>query len=265
MSILGNKNNQNIKKNIAILLAGHGVRGNAAAKALAYNTGFAKILSDNNEFDQIKWGYLIAKPSIHDVAADIDAYIIYIVPMLMCDGYLTKTFIPERLSLDGDVTINERGQKIIQCQPIGVNHLMAEVMIKHIYDHCDDNEITAEKTNIIIIGHGSSKGDASRNAISSQVEYIKKLNKFNKIHAAYLEEEPSLINMLQDINSKNTNTPILVMGYFAGHGNHSTSDVAELMRKSKVNATYLGPVGILPEIADVVLDCIKSSDLKSIF
>ena len=250
------------KKNIAVLLAGHGVRGNAAAKALAYNADFTKILSKNNRFDQVKWGYLIAKPSIHDVAADIDADIIYMVPMLMCDGYLTKIFIPKKLSLDGDVTINDRGQKIIQCQPIGVNNLMADVMINHIDNHCDDNEITAQKANIIIIGHGSSKGDASRNAISSQVEYIKKLNKFAQIHAAYLEEKPSLIDVLQAIDAKNTNEPILVMGYFAGHGNHSTRDVAELMNKSKVNATYLGPVGILPEIADVVLDCIKLSYIE---
>ena len=165
----------------------------------------------------------------------------------------------ERDFNNGDVTINNRGQRIINCQPIGVSQIMSDIIINHIYAHCDNDIITAENSNIIILGHGSSKGDASRNAVSSQVEYIKKSNKFKQVKAAYLEEKPSLIDMMQAMDCKNENIPILIVGYFAGHGNHSTRDVAELMCKSNINARYLGPVGILPEVADVVLDCIKLS------
>lgn len=235
----------------ALLLVGHGVRGPCAPAAISPHKDLIYRLRETGQFDEIRWGYLTCAPYVEDVIASFDTETVYILPMLMCDGYFSRNSIPERLALAGIVSQRDNGQKIVQCLPVGLSKMMSDIMVSHMLNYCEENKLKPSDASVVIIGHGSSKDDASRMAVSMQAEHINHLNKFKEIHPAYLEEAPNLPTVLKDMKG-----PVLVMGYFANCGTHSTNDVTLLMRESDADAVYLGPVGTLPDVMDVVIDCV---------
>ena len=135
-------------------------------------------------------GYLACEPYVEDVVAGVRSETVTILPMLMSDGYFSKTVIPQKLRLQGTVNRRQSGQRIIQCSPLGLSRMMADVMVAHILKHCNDNDLIANETAVIITGHGSSKDQASRLSVSMQVQYIRRLETFKDVQAAFLEEAP---------------------------------------------------------------------------
>ena len=242
---------QGFQKGADLVLVAHGVRGSCAAASLGAHKKLVDKLRTLGRFNQIRWGYLACEPYVEDVVAGVRSETVKILPMLMSDGYFSKTVIPEKLRLHGAVNRRESGQQIIQCSPLGLSRMMADVMVAHILQHCNNSDLIANETAVIITGHGSTRDQASRLAVSMQVEYIRRLEKFKDVQAAFLEEDPGLPGVLRAIEGK-----ALVMGYFANYGLHATKDVPALILESGSPAQYLGPVGALSAISEVVMACV---------
>mgnify|MGYP001593146235 CR=1 FL=1 len=241
---------KNVQKR-ALLLVSHGVSSPYAQAARRVHSNLVSSLQETGEFKEIHWGYLTCDPLIEDALASFEADTVYVLPMLMSDGYFSRQMIPDKLGLEDVVSILPTGQKVIQCRPVGLSKLMGDVMIKHMTDYCADNELDAENTSVVVVGHGSSQNDASRLATSTQVEHINHTSIFREAHAAYLEEMPDLPMVLKGLDG-----PTLIMGYFANCGLHATKDVPKILEASRHHAIYLGPVGVLGAIKGVVLDCV---------
>lgn len=241
-------------KGADLLLVGHGVRGPCAPASVGPHKDLVRQLREQGGFNEIRWGYLTCEPYVEDVIASFNSEAIYVLPMLMCDGYFSRNTIPERLQLSGVTSHLDNGQDIIQCLPVGLSTKMADLMVDHMVSHCTNTGLNPKETTVVVIGHGSSKDNASRLAVSMQVEHIAHAGKFKAAHDAYLEEFPDLPSVLKAIRG-----PALVMGYFANCGKHAMDDITKLMLESGTDATYLGPVGALPDVASVVLECVEKS------
>ena len=239
------------QKGADLVLVGHGVRGPCAPASIGIHKDLVDKLRTKSQFNDVRWGYLRCEPYLEDVVAGVRSETVKILPMLMCDGYFSRTVIPEKLRSNGVVNFRQSGQQIIQCLPLGISRMMADVMVAHILEHCNKQGQISNETSVIIIGHGSSRDEASRLAVTMQVENIKHRGKFKDVYAAFLEEAPRLPSVLRGIKGK-----ALVMGYFANCGLHATKDVSALLVESGLSAEYLGPVGALPAISDVVMDCV---------
>ena len=242
----------NLRKGTDLLLVSHGVRGPSAPASARAHRKLAEQLQALGRFNQIRWGYLACEPYLKDVVSDLQSKTVMVLPMLMSDGHFSKNVIPEILRAHGVASLRDNSQQMIQCQPLGLSTKMTDVMFAHVLAHCRQHGLAAGDVSLVVIGHGSSKGDASRLAMSMHVSEMKRSEAFKSVHEAYLEEAPDLPGVLRGISGD-----VLVMGYFANYGVHATEDVARLIQQSESSAHYLGPVGALAAISEVVMDCVE--------
>jgi sirohydrochlorin cobaltochelatase len=238
-------------KGADLVLVSHGVRGPSAPASMRAHRERVEQLQALGRFNRIIWGHLNCEPYLKDVIVDLPSATVVVLPMLMSDGYFCETVIPDILRLDSVVRSTNSDQQVIQCSPLGLSAKMTDVMIAQVLAHCRQHEMAAIDTSLVVIGHGSSKSDASRLATSMHVVEMRARKIFNSVHDAYLEEAPDLPMMLQGLSGD-----VLVVGYFANHGLHASEDVPRLIEQSQSNAHYLGPVGVLAQISEVVMDCV---------
>ncbi|MFT5445572.1 MAG: sirohydrochlorin ferrochelatase [Gammaproteobacteria bacterium] len=243
-----------LRKGADLVLVSHGVRGPSAPASMRAHGELVALLEATGRFNRIRWGYLTCEPHLKDVVAEVESATVMILPMLMSDGHFSKKVIPEILRLDGAVSLRDNGQQVIQCRPLGLSAKMTSLMSEYALTHCRQHGSVAGNTSVVVIGHGSPNDDASRLAMSMHVAQMRRNKEFKDVHEAYLEEAPGLPDVLRGVSGQ-----ALVIGYFANHGLHATEDVARLIRQSGSSAHYLGPVGALAAISDVVMDCVDGN------
>lgn len=224
-----------------ILLAGHGAPRHAAAQAsiLAHAAALAGATGAT-----VRAGFLAAEPSLAESAAAFDDAPISVLPMFMADGYLVRSAVPRALG---------RPARILR--PLGLMPRLAEVIAARALACCAASGIVPARSTLLLLGHGSAHGDASRQAVSSQAERVAGTALFGSVEIAFLKESPRL-----DEQFRRCCGDVVVMGFFAAPGAHAIDDVPDLMAGASTcgNRTlaYAGAVGADPGIVPLLADAI---------
>ncbi|MGZ4988166.1 MAG: CbiX/SirB N-terminal domain-containing protein [Limisphaerales bacterium] len=190
-------------------------------------------------FAQVLPAFWKEEPFVDVVVNGISTPRIFIVPLLISEGYFSEEAIPEKLGLrrKGETAFNrvqERGaQTLYYCRPIGTHESMTNALLGRAKDIVEKFPFPRapkpKDTSLFIAGHGTSANDNSRKAIEGQVELITAMNLYNDVHSIFIEEEPRIVECYKLAAKKN----IIVVPFFISDGMHTVEDIPEMLGEPK--------------------------------
>ncbi|MDB6058302.1 MAG: Cobalamin [Verrucomicrobiales bacterium] len=263
-----------------LVIVGHGSTVNAGSAAPVHQ--HVEELRRRKIFAQVAPALWKEEPFVDAVVNRITAPRVFVVPLLISEGYFSEEAIPEKLGLrqKGQTDFNrvqKRGaQTLYYCRPIGTDESMTNALLgraKEIVEQFPFPRAPKPKdTSLFIAGHGTTANDNSRKAIDRQVELIAAMNIYNDVHPIFIEEDPRIADCYMLAAKKN----IIVVPFFISDGMHTVEDIPEMLgepkrlvqerlktgqptwrnpseKKGKM-VWYTRAVGTEPHIADVILE-----------
>lgn len=219
-------------------------------------------------FGEVAAAFWKEGPRPRQVLASLKSAQVYIVPNLISEGYFTRTVFPRELGIGGAITEKD-GRSLFYCRPVGSHPSMTPLICHRALTALQQDTVAAEAA-LLIVGHGTAKEPNSALAIHGRVDAVRKLGLFAEVHAAFLEQEPS-ISRWREITSRRD---VVVVPFFISNGPHCLEDIPEqlglridppLDESLSVSGPhqidggrlwYTGAIGTEPHMADVVLDLI---------
>jgi sirohydrochlorin cobaltochelatase len=268
----------------AVILAGHGSTLNTDSSLPVFK--HAAELRRRNIFAEVREGFWKQEPQILRVLQELQAMIVYVVPVFISEGHFSENVIPEalgfgRLAQDSARVRYERSRRFIYCRPIGSHPSMTEVLIARASDVIAKAPFprapAPKETTLCICGHGTDQNETSRLAVDRQVQLIRERRIYAAVDGVFMEEEPRIANCLAMAQTRN----IVVVPFFISDGLHTQQDIPILLGepKNKVeqrllagqptwrNPTerngklvwYSSSIGSEPLIVDVILERIREA------
>ncbi len=224
-----------------MLLAGHGAPRHRAAQEsiLAQAAALARAAGC-----RVHAGFLTADPSIAEAASALGDDPLVVLPMFMADGYLVRSAVPRALGRDARILT-----------PLGLLPGLGDLIASQAADACISAGLLPQRVTVLIAGHGSAHGDASRRAVTAQAQRVASTARFGGVEMAFLEEHPRLDEQLRRCRGD-----LIVSGFFAAPGAHAGEDVPQLLAADRCNETRklidLGPIGahagVVPLLAEAL-------------
>lgn len=231
----------------AVLLAAHGDRG--ADKSNKSLKRHVEEIAETAVFHSVACGFLNGEPGIEealngllavpDGASPIEQLLIY--PFFMSAGYFTNTVLPKRV-------LNAKPQvPYAFMEPLGFDAGLLELCETEALAAAAAQGFQPRQSRMLIVGHGSTKSNASKGATECFAAGVAAISAFARIDTCYLEEMPFL-----DAALDATEQPTVVAGLFAGDGLHAREDVPGALMETGGAQVYTGSLGRSPEIAQMV-------------
>jgi sirohydrochlorin cobaltochelatase len=264
----------------ALVIAAHGstVNEDSAAPAVQH----AEELRRRKIFARVEVGFWKEEPFIDAVVGSISTPRVFIVPLLISEGYFSEQAMPTKLGFRKEDEqsfnrIQKRGsQTLYYCHPIGTHESMTAVLLDRAKDILEQFPFPrapkTQDTSLFVVGHGTTANDNSRKAIEQQVELIRQKNIYGDVHAIFIEEEPRIADCYKLATKKN----IIVVPFFVSDGMHTNEDIPEMLGEAKrivqerlkagqptwrnpmekhgKRVWYTRAIGTEPHIADVILE-----------
>lgn len=186
---------------------------------------------------------LTGHPSVAEALAGLAAESIVLVPLLMADGYTAQTLLPHALADAGD------RRRIIVASPVGLHPGLADLIRERAKVQCRQRNWTPADTTLILVGHGTRRNPKSTETTRRHAAAVRRTHDFADVGVAFLEAAPSLPAALGGTGGRNT----IVIGLFADRGVHGEADLPRLLAPYGDAVAYDGPIGVVPDIADIIL------------
>lgn len=223
-----------------LLLCCHGVYGGPGAAAQ-----HAASIQRLSLFAETRVCCLKGRPALANVVRRMSSAQIFLVPLLMAEGYTARQLLGHALE-----QLPDDKQRITLCRPVGVNPRMADVLSAAAMRSCRAHGWAPQETTVFIMGHGTTRCADSGGTVLGHAEALARQGRFAAVAPAFLDQPPSLSAAL----SRSTTTHAVVVGLFADRGAHGENDVPCLLAKTGHSAVYAGPVGTAPELSSIILD-----------
>lgn len=235
---------------IALLLAAHGERLAGAANDSVVR--LASALAACKVADEVGIGFVKDRPSIGEAIDTFTASDIVVYPLFMSSGYFAGVRL-KQLCADAVATRPELAIRILP--PLGRESALAAVV-------ADRADAAARRlgqasigTTVVLMAHGSTQDQASYIATTELADRLRKLKRFSDVVAVFLEQPPTLTDVLSRQSG-----PVAVVGLFVGDGLHGGEDVARsIAALQRSDIVFAGNVGAWPEIADLVAAAVVSA------
>jgi len=259
----------------AVLIAAHGSPSSSGGRSATRK--HAKNLAKLAPFSQVEAGFLSEKPYASDVLDAMTADKVYVVPNTASDGFITREKLPAALGLTGRVSerIGPSGrQQVILTEAVGTHPLVAAILAENILSAVKGLDIDPSDTAVIVVGHGSTKGNANAEQTNKVAAALHQHGLDLPFATAFLEQDPKV----QNWRALTTAKTVVFAPFLISEGFHATQDIplaigfdpsdeafqAALandqpvqMRLGKTRVIFLNPVGESPQVADVILARIK--------
>lgn len=223
-----------------LLLCAHGVYGGPGVAA-----EHAAAIRRLGAFAETRVCCLKGRPALASVIDRMHSRRIYLVPLLMAEGYTARRLVTRALQ---DAPGHAR--RVVLCRPVGTNPGMAEVLSATARRRCRAKQWAPEDTTVIVMGHGTTRCASSGDTVHDHAEALAREGNFAAVAPAFLDQPPSL----QQALARSTTHHAVVVGLFADHGAHGEIDVPRLLAKAGPSAVYAGPAGAAPELSGLILD-----------
>lgn len=225
-----------------LILAAHGERQVAEPNRLL--AGHAQALAGRLAPLRVACGVLNGDPSLESALAAIAGKALarlLVYPFFMADGYFVEQVLPGRIA---DAGI---GVEPLILPPLGLDPGIEALMLDDALAAAKAGGLAPAESALLVVGHGSKFGPASADATRRMADRLRARSRFAAVETAFLEEPPFIADALEGRSD-----PVVVSGFFASDGMHSSRDVPEAIAKTKAEAVYTGPVGAKPEVRELV-------------
>lgn len=232
----------------ALLIAAHGERlpgaGNDSVMRIADAIRERAIVSE------VAAGFINGTPSIADALGGFTTRRILVYPLFASNGYFTRDRL---VQLIDEASGEDREIEILP--PLGHDPGLPALIVDRIRRTALDNGVSPESLAAILLGHGSRRNPASRNATEQIAGAIAKSEICRGVAVAFLEERPHLDEAVQSVDG-----PAIVVGMFSGDGLHGARDAPRLVEQlGRSDVFYSGVIGNMPGIEEVVGRAVQSA------
>ncbi len=227
----------------ALLLAAHGERGVGDPNRALID--HAADLASRVDCLRVDCGVLNGEPALEsalDAAVRHGADEVLIYPFFMADGYFVSQVLSARLAAAA------RGLAWSILPPLGLDSRLPRLMMRSALDAAKDAGFDPDTSQLLVVGHGSKLERASAQATRQVAGELAAMEQFASVASAFIEEPPFVADALAEAQA-----PVVVAGFFAGDGMHSSRDVPEAIEGAGAPAVYTGPIGIRPAVRDLVV------------
>ena len=225
----------------ALLIAAHGERlpdaGNDSVMRIA------RAIRERGIVSEVAAGFINGTPAIADALGGIAARRVIVYPLFASSGYFTRDRL---VQLIDDASEEDREIEILP--PLGHDPGLPALIVDRIRRVAVENGISSKDAAVILLGHGSRRNPASRNATERIAGEIEKCEACREIAIAFLEEQPHL-----DEAARSVEGPLIVVGMFSGDGLHGARDAPRLVAQlQRSDVFYSGVIGNMPGIEEAV-------------
>ncbi|MBU6399350.1 MAG: cobalamin biosynthesis protein CbiX [Verrucomicrobia bacterium] len=217
----------------ALVLVGHGSTVNADSSAPVYQQ--AAALRAGRRFAHVHQAFWKQAPFVTEVTRTVDAPRVFIVPFFISDGYFSDEVIPRELGFGprerpDAPRLQRRGrQTLYYCRAVGSHPSMTRVILARAADvvakYPFPRPPKPAETALFIAGHGTDRNENSRQAVESQVEWIRSQKFYTAVHGVYLEEAPRIGDCYRMTTARN----LVVVPFFISDGVHTQRDIPVLL------------------------------------
>ena len=256
----------------SLLIVGHGRSDSPESTRLIQ--GHADPIARQNIFNDVQTGFIKRAPFMAEELAKISSDTVYIVPCFASPGSLTKTVIPEELSLSGRQT-QRNGQTLKFAEPVGNHPLVGNRFTDLVRSTVQMSASAAMDTTVLVIGHGSTHNPQSEIDTQTVAASLDSLGQAKSL-ALFLDQSPNLNDWRDHCDTPN----IIVATHLFSGGSHETKDVPELLviepdltQHRLTSANPIGPIevdgkrlwlcppiGADPIVQDVILERVRELD-----
>lgn len=231
----------------ALILVGHGsVRCPGPGRQLERH---AEALARRGLFAEVRTATLFGGSPPSDALRSVESESVYVMPMFMCNGQYTQDRVPEAFGLSA-ATARSNGRRMHLCPPIGLAPGLARLIAERAAERLAERGISAGDATLLLIGHGSPNGSASRQATETQASRVRKTAVFDKVETAYLEEPPALAEVLATLSG-----PVAAVALLATRGPHARDDIGRLIEDDGVSdIVHIGAIGGDEAIPELILE-----------
>ncbi len=202
----------------SLIVIGHGT-GTPAGDAALHQ--LAAELARRGIFAGVRAAVLRGGPSLAAAVQAATAGPIHLLPFLMGGGMTFGQRLSEAMA---KISWPE---KPLLYPPLGLNPGLAELAARHAEAAAGVLSWPVSDSHLLLIAHGTLRNPASSEAARMHQARIAAQNRFAGVAAAFLDQPPYLDNVLSSHGG-----PLLVVGLFAGEGQHGAQYMARAFAKA---------------------------------
>jgi len=217
---------------VDLLIVTHGVRGGPGIAAV-----HAARIARRGLFRLVAVGCLRGEPSLERALDDLPGPVVA-VPLLLARGWIHDR-VRARLTALG------RGD-LRMVPPVGTLPACADLFATVV------REVRAGEdgfTHLWLVGHGTERHAESTVALRTQAVRLRYRFPDLAVETLWLEQPPRLAERAARFGKGR----VLALGAFVDAGPHGRDDVAAALAPLGERARYTGPVGLRPEMADLIV------------
>ena len=199
------------KKN-AIVLAAHGSSKDPRINRPMF--ALAERIQNALPTFHVTPAFLDGQPDIRNVIHDIIQNQIVVIPFMASNGYYTDVVFPKALQ--------KPNKSCCFTDAIGAHPAIAS-MVDQRLKVLLGNSRNAADVEVIVVGHGTKKNRNSCRTTINLVKNLRELNSGVEIKFAFIDQNPSLEHIVDNISSSR----VIVIPFLMGLGPHMTDDVPE--------------------------------------
>jgi sirohydrochlorin ferrochelatase len=238
----------------ALLLAAHGERRDGAG-----NEGVARMAGDLAARDlaaEIGVGFIKGFPGIAETLRAFASRDVLVYPLFLADGYFNRVRLPQLIAAAQAPPAMQRRIRVLP--PLGLDPALADIVAGRADAVAVGAGFAASLATLVLLAHGTPRDPASRLATHAMADRLGASGRFAAIRPAFLEEPPSLADVLADAAG-----PAVVVGLFTGEGLHGGGDVPQLVDEiARADVVFAGNVGTFTEIIDVVAAAVRDASTR---
>jgi sirohydrochlorin cobaltochelatase len=233
----------------ALLLFAHGTSDGAGAEIA---DRLAAELSRHGLFDEVAVCFSLQEPRPADAIEHLSSSRIFVVPLLACDGRITRDVLPGLIGLAEE----REWDRVTLCPPVGQHPGIARIVAGMAATAADDAGFVPGSTTILIAGHGHRHDPTSASATRRLAEQIRATGRWAEVDCVFLSETPTAQHWRTVSSTRDT----IVVPYFISGGRHEAVDLPAMVKAGEDDAVerrrvvLTAAVGRTPQLAYLVLD-----------
>jgi len=266
----------------ALVILGHGTTLNEGSARPVLEQ--VATLRSRQIFARVLPAFWKQEPQIKPVLDGIADRRIFIVPLMISEGYFAREMIPGELGFnltaDSSSRVLQRGSsRIYYCQPVGTHPRITDVLrarARNVVEQYPFPRAPKPKDiSLFIAGHGTGRNAQSKTAIEAQVKLLQDEGEYHEVRGVYLDEDPRIKDCQLTARARN----VVVIPFFVSDGLHTAEDIPVLLGESDRivkerlaagqptwrNPTeqhgkltwYAGAIGCEPILAEVILERVR--------
>jgi sirohydrochlorin cobaltochelatase len=233
----------------ALLLFAHGTSDGAGAEIA---DRLASELSRKGLFDEVAVCFSLQEPRPADALARLSSSQVFVMPLLACDGRITRDVLPGLIGLADERDRN----RVTLCPPIGQHPGIARLVAGMASAAADEAGFVPSSTTVLIAGHGHRHDPTSAGAARRLAGQIRANGRWVAVDTVFLSEMPTARHWPTVSETRDT----IVVPYFISGGRHEAVDLPAMIRTGESDVSdgrrvvLTSAVGRAPQLAYLVID-----------